>query len=45
MLPYRYSKEIAEASRNCELMTIENKGHSGMLFEKEVIEKVVDFLK
>lgn len=45
MLPYRYATEIAAVARDCELMTIENKGHSGMLFEKEVIEKVVDFLK
>lgn len=45
MLPYHYATEIAENARNCELMTLENKGHSGMLFEHEVIEKVVNFLK
>lgn len=45
MLPYHYATEIAENARNCELMTLENKGHSGMLFESEVIEKVVNFLK
>lgn len=45
MLPYAYSKEIAAVAKKSELMTLENKGHSGMLFEKEVIDKVVDFLK
>ena len=44
MLAYHFATEIASKSRNCELMTLENKGHSGMLFENEVIEKVVNFL-
>jgi len=45
MLPYHYATEIAESATHCELMTLENKGHSGMLFEPIVIDKVVDFLK
>ena len=44
MLPYKNATELAENVRNLELMTIENKGHSGMLFDNEVIEKVVDFI-
>ncbi|MGB1315259.1 MAG: alpha/beta fold hydrolase [Chitinophagales bacterium] len=45
MLPYTNALEIKEKARDCELMSLENKGHSGMLFIEEVIEKVVDFLK
>ena len=44
MLPYRYATELVANVRNAELMTIENKGHSGMLFDKAVIEKVVEFI-
>lgn len=44
MLPYRYATELAENVRDAELMTIENKGHSGMLFEPEVIQKVLEFI-
>lgn len=44
MLPYSYATEIAENAPNVELMTIENKGHSGMLFDETVINKVVSFI-
>lgn len=44
MLPYYYATEINAKAKNCELMTLKNKGHSGMLFEKIVIDKVLSFL-
>jgi len=43
MLPYHYATEIASKAKNCELMTLENKGHSGMLFEQIVIDKVLEY--
>jgi len=45
MLPYHYATEITSKARNSELMTLENKGHSGMLFEKVVIDKIITFLR
>ncbi len=44
MLPYHFATEIVENTRNSELMTLENKGHSGMLFEEVVINRVVSFI-
>lgn len=45
MLPYTNAVEISSKASNCELMTLENKGHSGMLFEEDVVQKVVDFVQ
>jgi pimeloyl-ACP methyl ester carboxylesterase len=44
-VPYAHSEEIAQAWPNAELFTTSGLGHRGILRDREVLRRVVDFLK
>lgn len=45
VLPYQFATSLHANTINATLITLENKGHSGMLYDAEVIEKTVQYIK